>query len=90
MDIQRLRNLTTGRLHTEIGHVYQDLEMITGEKVIMIHMIPRLIDCVRPWLKRHVRDEIFWNGEYDQTHVGEFDLPSPTGEDRAHMLNVYM
>ena len=30
MDIQRLRNLTTGRLHTEMGHIYEDLELITG------------------------------------------------------------
>ncbi len=25
MDIQRLRNLTTGRLHTEMAHIYQEL-----------------------------------------------------------------
>jgi len=25
MDIQRLRNLITGRLHTGMGHVYQDV-----------------------------------------------------------------
>ena len=29
MNIQRLRNLTTGILHTEMGHIYQDLETIT-------------------------------------------------------------
>ncbi len=31
MQNQRLRNLTTGRLHTEIGHLYEDLGLITGE-----------------------------------------------------------
>lgn len=32
MDIQRLRNLTTGRLHTEMAHIYQDIEYLTSER----------------------------------------------------------
>ena len=43
MDVQRLRNLTTGRLHTEIGHVYEDLGRIAGDDGIMTHMIPRVM-----------------------------------------------
>ena len=35
MNIQRLRNLTTGRLHTEMGHIYEDLGIITGETGLM-------------------------------------------------------
>lgn len=65
MDSQRLRNLTTGRLHTEIGHVYEDLEMIIGEEGLMTHMLPRVRDSVLPWLKEHVTESRFW----DDAHV---------------------
>ena len=89
MDIQRLRNLTTGRLHTEIGHVYEDLEAITGEQGLMTHMLPRACRAVEPWLREHVTEPRFWNGEYDTTHTGEFALPDPTAEDRAAMFERY-
>lgn len=89
MDIQRLRNLTTGRLHTAIGHIYEDLGTITGEKGLMTHMLPRAMQAVEPWLREHVKDERFWDGEYDTTHVGEFALPESTPEDRALMFERY-
>lgn len=90
MDIQRLRNLTTGRLHTEIGHVYEDLETITGERGLMTHMLPRAARAVEPWLREHVTDARFWDGEYDTTHTGEIALPEPTEEDRKAMFDRYM
>lgn len=86
MDIQRLRNLTTDRLHTEMGHVYEDLEIITGQSGLMTHMLPRVLRAVQPWLREHVADARFWDGRYDVTHVGEYDLPESTEEDRAAML----
>lgn len=89
MDIQRLRNLTTGRLHTEIGHVYEDLEIITGEKGLMTHMLPRAARAVEPWLREHVTGPRFWDGEYDTTHAGECDLPEPTDSERAAMFERY-
>ena len=89
MDIQRLRNLTTGRLHTEIGHLYQDLGAITGETGLMTHMLPRACRAVEPWLREHVTDLRFWDGEYDPGHVGEIELPEPTAEDREAMFERY-
>ena len=89
MDIQRLRNLTTGRLHTEIGCVYEDLELITGERGLMTHMLPRVMRSVEPWLRKNVTDTRFWNGEYDTTHMGEYILPEPTTEERAEMFERY-
>ncbi|AHX01203.1 hypothetical protein M316_0138 [Nitrincola phage 1M3-16] len=90
MNIQRLRNLTTGRLHTEMSHIYQDLEWITGQRGLMTRMLPRACTAVEPWLKKYVKDDRFWNGEWDTEHVGEIDLPTPTEEDRAEMLKIYM
>ena len=89
MDIQRLRNLTTGRLHTDIGHIYEDLGIITGETGLMTHMIPRAMRAVEPWLREHVTDPRFWNGEYDTTHTGNFELPTSTYTDRLDMFRRY-
>ena len=89
MDIQRLRNLTTGRLHTEMGHIYEDLGIIIGEDGLMTHMIPRAMRAVEPWLREHVKDKRFWDGEFDQSHTGEFELPESTEADRAEMFERY-
>lgn len=90
MDIQRLRNLTTGRLHTEMEHFYQDLELITGMEGLFTHMLPRAWRAIVPWLRENVKDSRFWDDEYDVTHVGEYELPTPTTEERAEMLKRYM
>jgi len=82
MDIQRLRNLTTGRLHTEIGHVYEDLGFLTGEPGLMTNMLPRAMKAVEPWLRENIKDERFWNGEWDTAHIGEIELPEPSKEDK--------
>lgn len=89
MDIQRLRNLTTGLLHTKIDHVYEDLEIIMGDKGLMTHMLPRAMRAVNPWLREHVVDTRFWGEDYDISHTGEIDLPVPTQQDRALMLERY-
>ncbi len=89
MDVQRLRNLTTGKLHTEIGHVYEDLGIITGETGLMTHMLPRAWRAVEPWLREKIADSRFWDGQYDPTHTGEIELPTPTEADRAEMFERY-
>ncbi len=89
MDIQRLRNLTTGILHTKMGHVYQDLEMIVGQNGLMTHMIPNMIIAVQPWLKESVADKRFWNDKYDTTHTGEIELPIPSTVERNLMIDRY-
>lgn len=89
MDIQRLRNLTTRRLHTEIQHIYEDLEEIIGDKGLMTHMLPGVCEAITPWLRDKVIDPRFWDGLYDVTHIGEIDLPTPTAEERAEMFRLY-
>lgn len=86
---QRLRNLTTLRLHTQVQHIYDDLEMITGQP-IMTSMASRANDAVEPWLRQVVSDERFWDGEYDPEHVGELELPDPTEEDRQLMTERFL
>jgi hypothetical protein len=89
MNIQRLRNLTTGRLHTQMDHIYKDLEIITGETGIMTHMLPRVMLACEPWLREHVTDPRFWDGKYDTTHTGEIELATPSEADRKAMFERY-
>lgn len=85
MDIQRLRNLTTHKLHTEMKHIYEDLEAITGIEGLMTYMLPRACDACTPWLVRHVTDERFWDDKFDESHVGTIELPTPSEIDRKEM-----
>ena len=89
MDIQRLRNLTTGKLHTKMSDIYEDLETITGEKGLMTHMLPRIVKAITPWLHKNVSNPRFWDGKFDITHIGKFDLPTPTEEDRKVFCKLY-
>ena len=88
-DIQRLRSLTTGKLHTEMDHIYEDLERIVGDDGLMTHMLPRVMRSVEPWLRKHVKDACFWDGEFDTTHTGEIELPEPTEQDRKDMFERF-
>jgi hypothetical protein len=83
MDIQRLRNLTTGFLHTEIGHVYQDVEMLTGEEGVMTHHLPNAAEALRPYLAKMAPDSRFWDKRYDPSHTGEIDVPAMDEGERA-------
>lgn len=83
IDCQRLRNLTTGRLHTEMSHIYQDLEMFSGWDSLFTHQLPRVMKALRPWLKEVVEDERFWDGQYDVSHTGTAVVRMPTSEERA-------
>ena len=85
----RLRNLTTGILHTDIGDVYRDLGTIAGVDGLMTHQLPRVLACVTPWLKDHVKDPWMWEKKHDPKDDWELTLPEPTQADRAVMLENY-
>ena len=83
MDIQRLRNLTTGRLHTKMADIYQDIEYLTGEPGVMTHMLPDATKALLPYLREKTPDARLWDGAYDTAHVGEIDIPPMNGEEQA-------
>jgi len=82
MDIQRLRNYTTGRLHTAVEHLYQDAEFLVGDTGFFTHMLPRIFQAMQPWLKERVTDSRFWDDAYDTTHTGEFEIQPMTKEEQ--------
>ncbi len=89
MEIQRLRNLTTGILHTEMGHIYEDLEYFTGEPGIMTHMLPRCNDSLVPILKKRNLPWRLFDGKFDQSHVGELDIEPLSKDELAYFWEVY-
>ena len=89
MDIQRLRNLTTGKMHTEMSHIHQDYEFITGIPGIMTHMLPRISEAVEPWLMEAVVEPRLWDGKFDPTHKGNIQLDPMTKEEQTAMLERY-
>lgn len=89
MDIQRLRNLTTGRLHTNMGDIYQDIEYLTGEKGVMTHMLPNACRALEPYLRDKVPNQKFWEDVYDTTHTGEVDVPPMDDAERKAFWERY-
>ncbi len=73
-NIQRIRNLTTGILHTEFSHVVEDVEFLLGENGLMTHQFPGLLVTLNPFLHGISSDERFWNGILDLYHVGEIEV----------------
>ena len=74
MDIQRLRNLTTGRLHTDMQHIYEDMEWLTGTKGLYTDELPAVLHKLIPYLKAKIDNPRFWDGKHDTTHIGEFAI----------------
>lgn len=89
MNIQRLRNLTTGKLHTQMQDIYEDLEFITRGGGIMTHMIPRVMQAVKPWLQEQITDERFWDDQYDPSHVGDYPLREMSIEENEAAMKRY-
>ncbi len=83
MDIQRLRNLTTGRLHTKMEDIYADIDMLTGEAGVMTHMLPNACRALEPYLRDVAPDARLWDGAYDVSHTGQIAVPQMNAEQRA-------
>ena len=86
---QRLRNLTTHRLHTNMSNIYEDIEWLCGESGIMTHMLPNMLEAATPWLRQYVTDEKYWDSKHDTSHVEVLMLPTPTALEREQMWARY-
>ncbi len=85
MDIQRLRTLTTGWLHSPMEKIYDDLREITGLSVCT-HELGNACVAAKPYLQKFATDSRFWGREYDPTHVGEIDVPPMDEAERDAFL----
>ena len=86
----RLRNLTTRKLHTNIKHVYEDIEFLTGQKGLMTHNIPSALRAIEPYLRRCVDEKRFWDGEYDPHVPGTIKITSMDRNDLTEFWDIYI
>ena len=86
---QRLRNLTTGRLHTEMSDIYKDIEKITGFEGVMTHQLPSANKALKPYLMEHIKDERFWDDKYDVDHTGKTKFPKMNDQEHADFMVRY-
>ena len=89
MNTQRLRNLTTGILHTKMEDIYKDIEYLTGMPGIMTHQLPNILEAMTPWLKIKVLDERFWDDKYDTEHIGEYNMLPMSKEEQQETLKRF-
>lgn len=89
MDIQRLRNLTTGKLHTQMEHIYEDIGALAGIEGVMTHQLPNAVEAMKPWLRKVVADPRFWDGAFDTSHTGEIEIPVMTQQERDETLDRF-
>jgi len=67
---QRLRNLTTGRMHTNANDIKKDLEFFTEEEGIADISMGGANAALLKFLKVRLPDKRFWEDKYDATHDG--------------------
>jgi hypothetical protein len=90
MDIQRLRNLTTGRLHTDTRDIVKDIEHLTGTKGLRTDQLPEARRAMLPWLEKVITDPRFWDGQFDTTHVGEYEIVPMTKAESAACMHRFL
>lgn len=83
MEIQRLRNLTTGRLHTKMEDIYADIEWLTDAEGIFTNMLPNACRALEPYLRDVATEPRLWDGAYDPQHVGTIDMAPMGNKDKA-------
>jgi len=86
--VQRLRNLTTRRLHTHIGDVCEDLETILATP-IAIEEIAIGIRAITPWLKKQDLPSTYWDDSKDQRNQSIYYLEDMSAEEQASICTSW-
>jgi len=75
MDNQRIRNLTTNRIHTSMDHIAEDLCFLTGFNGLLDAQLLDINEAIKPYLKKQLGESSrFFDGKYDVTHIGNTEL----------------
>lgn len=90
IEVQRLRNLTTGKLHTDLADVYIDIQHLTGAKGIVTDDIPSACRALEPYLRKHATDPRLWDGKHDATHVGDIEIPTMDDAECCATFKTYL
>ena len=87
----KLRNITSGILHTGIGDIYVFLEEYLDEKGIMTHQLPSACQALVNILKRKLPEEWFteeWIKDRDW-QVQEVEISDLTQEEKDEFWKEY-
>jgi len=93
ISLSRLRNLTTGILHTKMSDIYEDIELIIGEKGIMTHMLPTARTALLPFLHKRKLSNTAWvvdldiNQPHNETTI---DIQPLTSDEKIVFWKTYM
>lgn len=79
----KLRNITSGILHTSVGDVYSFFEEYLGEKGIMTHHLPVAGKAILPILKRNLDDSWFTDEWVKEALDESVDIPDLTDDERT-------
>ncbi len=85
----KLRNITTGILHTDIGGVYTFLEEYLGEKGIMTHQLPSACRALEPILKTKLSEEWFTDEWIKEGLDEEIEVEDMTDFERGEFWADY-
>ena len=89
MKNQILRNLTTGRLNTEMSDVHEAFEFFIGDEFVT-HQLPNALTALTPILKRKIKEGRYWDGEYDVDHKGEYEILPLNKDERDEFYKGYL
>lgn len=87
----KLRNITSGILHTGIGEVYNFFESYLGMDGIMTHQLPSACKALQPILKNKLSKDWFTNEWIkDQNWQNtETEVPDLTAEEKQEFWKEY-
>jgi len=85
----KLRNITTGILHTNIGDVYLFLEEYLDVKGVMTHQLPSACRALNPILKKKLSKDWFTK-EWQKNGLNEpIELPNLTKQEKILFWKKY-
>jgi len=87
---QRIRNLTSGILHTNPEDVKNDLGAILGIGDSLPHfMVTKMMQPVKDFLRKNILDQRFWDDKLDLSHVGTINISEPTDAELGKIWTAY-
>lgn len=89
MDIQRIRNLTTGILHTKMEDIHEDIEYLVVTKGVTDNILYAANRALQPFLRERLSDQRFWNEALDYGHTGDIPLAPMTHDEQKCFWSRY-
>lgn len=89
MQIQRIRNLTTGIIHTKREHVQEDFEFLVGHEIPET-LLPEVAAAIMPWFRERLTNLRFFDGILDLDHTGEVEIDPMTKPEREALWGRYL